>query len=85
VEAWHPTATPAAARRIEALARNLRLGVTAGSDFHGSARPGRKLGRTSGGLPIRAAFLDALPQPAGPAERGFVPDAGCGEIDPRPR
>jgi len=58
LEAWHPTATVAACKRLEELGRALGLWVTAGSDFHGSARPERKLGYTAGGRVIRDEFLD---------------------------
>jgi predicted metal-dependent phosphoesterase TrpH len=48
IEAWHPAARVVECERLEALAAELGLIVTAGSDFHGDARPDRKLGRTSG-------------------------------------
>ncbi|MDR3356414.1 MAG: PHP domain-containing protein [Spirochaetaceae bacterium] len=57
VEAWHPVATERVCRRLEALAGTLGLRVTAGSDFHGEKRPGRRLGYTGGGLPIDDSFL----------------------------
>jgi predicted metal-dependent phosphoesterase TrpH len=60
IEAWHPVATRAACRYFAYLARKLGLRVTAGSDFHGEKRPGRRLGHTAGGKPIDDSFLDAL-------------------------
>jgi predicted metal-dependent phosphoesterase TrpH len=61
IEAWHPTAKVQSCRRLETLGRSLGLYITAGSDFHGSARPDRKLGFTAGGRPIGESFLEAIP------------------------
>ncbi|MDR2701477.1 MAG: PHP domain-containing protein [Spirochaetaceae bacterium] len=63
LEAWHPTATVAACKRLEELGRNLGLWVTAGSDYHGSARPERKLGYTAGDRKIADDFLDSPEAP----------------------
>jgi predicted metal-dependent phosphoesterase TrpH len=60
IEAYHPTHPLKDARRLERLGRRLDLLITGGSDFHGSAIPQRRLGYTSGGLPIPDALLDAL-------------------------
>jgi predicted metal-dependent phosphoesterase TrpH len=60
IEAWHPTAKPRACKRLEELGRAFHLYITAGSDFHGSARPERKLGITSGGRRIDDLFLEAI-------------------------
>ncbi len=60
LEAWHPTAKLSECSRLDALARSLGLVVTAGSDFHGTNRAGRKLGRTTGGRHIDDSFLEAL-------------------------
>jgi predicted metal-dependent phosphoesterase TrpH len=60
VEAWHPSAEPRVARRIEAMAGSAGLKVSAGSDFHGATRPDRNLGLTSGGVPIDAEYLERL-------------------------
>jgi len=65
LEAWHPTAKVSACRRLEELGRKLGLFITAGSDFHGEARPDRKLGITAGGKKIEEAFLQAIPVLAG--------------------
>lgn len=48
LEAWHPAARIVECERLEALAQKLGLFVTAGSDFHGAARPDRKIGKTAG-------------------------------------
>jgi predicted metal-dependent phosphoesterase TrpH len=61
LEAWHPTAKPRACRRLQDIARSFGMYVTAGSDFHGSARPDRKLGYTSGGAKIEDSFLADIP------------------------
>ncbi|MDR2795731.1 MAG: PHP domain-containing protein [Spirochaetaceae bacterium] len=58
IEAWHPVATERVCRRLEDLAGSLGLLVTAGSDFHGEKRPGRRLGYTGGGQPIGDSFLE---------------------------
>jgi predicted metal-dependent phosphoesterase TrpH len=61
IEAWHPAAKPKACKRLEELGRNLGLCITAGSDFHGSARPDRKLGYTAGDHRIEDRFLEGIP------------------------
>ncbi|MDR2661726.1 MAG: PHP domain-containing protein [Treponema sp.] len=61
MEAWHPTAKPKACKRLEELGRGLGLCITAGSDFHGSARPDRKLGYTAGDRQIEDRFLEGIP------------------------
>ncbi|MDR1105047.1 MAG: PHP domain-containing protein [Treponema sp.] len=62
IEAWHPSAKVRSCVRLEALAASLGLRVTAGSDFHGSVRPDRKLGHTTGGRQIDDAVLEAIPE-----------------------
>jgi predicted metal-dependent phosphoesterase TrpH len=62
IEAWHPAAKERECRRLEAMARELGLYVTAGSDFHGVARPGRRLGHSCGGRKIDDAVLEAIPE-----------------------
>lgn len=57
IEAWHPGARVVECERLEACARSLGLCVTAGSDFHGAARPDRKIGRTAGKRPIEDRFF----------------------------
>jgi predicted metal-dependent phosphoesterase TrpH len=61
LEAWHPTAKVRSCRRLEELGKALGLYVTAGSDFHGEARPERKLGITAGGRKIEDSVLEAIP------------------------
>ena len=61
IEAWHPTAKVSACKRLEALGKKLCLGVTAGSDFHGEARPDRKLGISAGGKKIDESYLESVP------------------------
>ena len=61
IEAWHPTAKVSACKRLEELGKKLGLFITAGSDFHGDVRPGRKLGITAGGKKIDESFLEAIP------------------------
>ncbi len=57
LEAWHPAARLIECERLEALAASLGLFVTAGSDFHGAARPDRKIGRTAGRRSIEDRFF----------------------------
>jgi predicted metal-dependent phosphoesterase TrpH len=61
IEAWHPTTKPGDCKRLEDLGRKLGLFITAGSDFHGEVRHGRKLGRTTGGRTIEDGILEAIP------------------------
>ncbi len=61
LEAWHPTAKVRACERLETLGRSLGLIVTGGSDFHGEARPDRKLGITAGGRKIDDRYLEGIP------------------------
>ena len=60
IEAWHPAAKIRSCKRLEELGRSLGLFITAGSDFHGSARPERKLGYTAGNNKIGDEFLEGL-------------------------
>ena len=57
LEAWHPGARVSDCVRLEKLAGQLGMFVTAGSDFHGAARPDRKLGITAGGKKIEDGFF----------------------------
>lgn len=57
IEAWHPAVRVVDGKRLETLAGELGLLVTAGSDFHGEARPDRKIGRTAGRLAIDDRYL----------------------------
>ncbi|MDR2747011.1 MAG: PHP domain-containing protein [Treponema sp.] len=67
IEAWHPTAKFRACKRLEALGLSLGLYITAGSDFHGEARPDRKLGITAGGHKIEDSLLEEIPPLAYPS------------------
>ena len=60
IEAWHPTAKVRACERLEKMGREFGMLVTAGSDFHGSNRPERKLGLTAGGRKIDDSFLASI-------------------------
>ena len=62
IEAWHPTAKRESCRRLEELGRRLGLYITEGSDFHGAARPDRKLGCSYRGREIADAVLEAIPE-----------------------
>lgn len=57
IEAYHPAAKIGHCRRLERMARERGLCVTAGSDFHGELRPERKLGKTAGNLTIGDEYL----------------------------
>jgi predicted metal-dependent phosphoesterase TrpH len=61
LEAWHPAAKVRSCKRLEELGASLGLFVTAGSDFHGEARPDRKLGITAGDKKIEDKLLETLP------------------------
>ena len=64
VEAYHPCVREAEAVRLEKIARNLGMFVTAGSDFHGKGvRADRHLGFSAGGEKIanRFWFQELLP------------------------
>ncbi len=57
VEAYHPSHTDGQCREYESLARASGLFVTAGSDFHGSAKPGIAVGQEKrGGAYLRQSM-----------------------------
>ena len=56
IEAWHSGARYSECVRLQALAEDLGLIVTAGSDFHGANRKDVHLGRTAANLPIEDRF-----------------------------
>lgn len=60
VEAYHANLTCRDAHRLAALAHELDLIVTAGSDYHGPPRTDRRLGRTCDGTEIDDAFLQPI-------------------------
>jgi len=60
IEAWHPGTKKNNCLRLELLAKELSLIVTASSDFHGERRIDRHLGRTCDNIPIEDFYLDSL-------------------------
>ena len=60
LEAWHPTTKLSACKRLELLGKKLGLCITAGSDFHGERRPGRKLGFTAGNKRIDSSLVHGI-------------------------
>jgi predicted metal-dependent phosphoesterase TrpH len=61
IEVWHSDHSPADADRFLALARRFDLAVTGGSDFHGEAKAGVRLGTgRNGNLAVPRAVLDQL-------------------------
>jgi len=57
LEAWHSGARYGECIRLQALAEELNLIVTAGSDFHGANRKDVHLGKTANNLPIGNRFF----------------------------
>lgn len=65
LEAFHPCVRINEGHRLEEIARNCGMFVTAGSDFHGKGvRADRHLGFTAGGLKIEDRFWDEELLPA---------------------
>ena len=60
LEVWHSEQSPADTEWLQKLARRLDLGVTGGSDYHGSAKPHVHLGVSGGGLTVSERVLDDL-------------------------
>ncbi|MGH9662697.1 MAG: PHP domain-containing protein, partial [Bryobacteraceae bacterium] len=60
IEAYHSDHKPQLTAEYLELARELGLGVTGGSDFHGEAKPGIRLGVGPGHLNVPRSVLDAL-------------------------
>lgn len=60
LEAWNSSTRYNDCKRLEDLAGELDLIVTAGSDFHGNVRKDRKLGTTSNGIKIENRFYENL-------------------------
>lgn len=56
LEAWHPSARYAECARLDKLAKKFGLIITAGSDFHGTNRSDRFLGKTVKDMPIVESF-----------------------------
>ena len=64
IEAYHPNVSLTDAHRYAALAEELGLIVTAGSDYHGIGRTDRRLGHSTAGLPIDVRFLEPFVEAA---------------------
>ena len=64
MEAWHSGARYGECIRLQALAEELGLIVTAGSDFHGANRKEVRLGHTAHNLPIDDRFYTENLAPA---------------------
>ena len=60
IEAYHSEHSARDERFCVDLAARYGLGVSGGSDYHGTAKPGVSLGRGKGGLRVTVALLDAL-------------------------
>jgi predicted metal-dependent phosphoesterase TrpH len=60
IEAYHANLTCTDGHRLAALAEELGLHVTAGSDYHGPPRTDRRLGRSCDGVPIDDRFLEPI-------------------------
>ncbi len=60
LEAWNASTRYNDCKRLEALADELGLITTAGSDFHGKNRQGRRLGYTAGDIKIEDKFYKNL-------------------------
>jgi 3',5'-nucleoside bisphosphate phosphatase len=60
LEVEHPSHTASQRRKLRRIAREHSLLTTGGSDFHGSNRPGIRLGRGRGDLAIPREVYDAL-------------------------
>jgi len=60
LEAWHPGARHGDCKRLEELAKEEALIVTAGSDFHGERRKDRHLGHTCDNTVIEDIYFENL-------------------------
>ncbi len=60
LEIWHPNHTPKRRKRLRRLAKLHGLVATGGSDFHGPARPGVRIGRGRGNLALGESVLRAI-------------------------
>lgn len=60
LEAYYTDHSPVRTREYVTLAERLDMGVCGGSDFHGSVKPGIRLGVGKGKLGVPVAVLDAL-------------------------
>jgi len=62
IEAYYSEHTPAQQQRMLRLAARLGLAASGGSDFHGQAKPGLRLGSGLGALKVPASCLAGLKQ-----------------------
>ena len=62
IEAYHSEHSEADVRTCLALAKRFDLGVSGGSDYHGSNKPTIRLGQGYGGLRVSQSVFDALKQ-----------------------
>ena len=60
IEAYHSEHSEADVRTCLALAKRFDLGVSGGSDYHGSNKPTIRLGQGYGGLRVSSAVLEDL-------------------------
>ena len=60
LEVYHSDHKPADVEQFLGLAREFKLGVTGGSDFHGDVKPNVRLGTGAGNLNIPRSVLDQL-------------------------
>lgn len=60
LEAYHSSHNNANVRLCLEYAERFRLGVSGGSDYHGAAKPGIRLGHAGDGMVIPAHILDQL-------------------------
>jgi Predicted metal-dependent phosphoesterases (PHP family) len=60
IEAYHSEHSDADVRTCLALAKRFDLGVSGGSDYHGSNKPSIRLGQGYGGLRVSLSVLQAL-------------------------
>ena len=60
LEAWHPGARYGDCKRLESLATEENLVITASSDFHGERRKDRYLGHTCNGMEIEDIYFENL-------------------------
>lgn len=60
VEAWHTSHSGADTRQCVELARKLDLGLSGGSDYHGTNKPGIQPGTGYGNLRVPVEALEAL-------------------------
>jgi predicted metal-dependent phosphoesterase TrpH len=60
LEVVHPAQHPGSRRRLRSMARELRLALTGGSDFHGALTPGIAIGSGRGRDEVPSSWAEAL-------------------------